>query len=1593
MATSSPFVSKQKVLQESENRVSYSSWEETLCYHISNEPKFSRFLNDLSNWEPTSTDHRGFTDDADASHGIKMNAQTKAINLKVLLGYISIHAPVINSNFIKDEARSINDIFIRLREYYDCKKSGIKITELLDFRIEPLETREALWERVYGFMEDSLITVASGVKHRGAVLAKDEHLTPTLLNICVIIWLDAIHKSLPLLVKQRFAITLRDTSIYSIRSQISDAIPSLLLELGEREGNISYANSGFRKGKQDRFKGRQRNRPKCCLCEAASRPGADTHFFQTCPFLPANDRKFLKSKIGEVDIHSNSESEDDEYTTSSSKSIHLKSPPPPVESKITRVEIISSPCMEVTINDKDADITLDTGAESNLIHKREARHLNLKVQPTSHRATQADGVTPMDVAGEVHFTVSRICSITKKTHSLQFNGVVVNTLNCSILGGVPFLENNDIHLRPAINSVYVADCCGFKYSSIRRSASVRAARIMRVTRQKCLLPGSSMSWQLPPEYQDDFISIEPRITSDKGSWIKCQVVKSTDKVSIENETSYPVLLKRHEHLFQIRHTEDRINIRQEPTSAPKPIIYSTKGIDRSADVAIDPSNILKPQEKLQFTSINQKYSKVFDSSLGCYNGKSGPFKMKINMSSSLPPQRRGRLPIYSRSNLEELQLKFDELYAQGVFVRPEDVNVTAEYVNPSFLVAKSSGGHRLVTAFAELGQYAKPQPSQMPKVEEVISQVGQYKYIIKSDLSSAYYQIVLDKPSLKYVGVCTPFRGVYVYTRAVMGLPGSESALEQLMSKVLGDLMMNGSVTKLADDLYVGADTPENLMSIWENVLNLLQLNNLRLSPSKTVICPTSTEILGWQWEQGSLRATPHRLNTLAICDPPQTVAGLRSFIGSYKFLSKVLPKHSDMLAPLDKVCAGSSSKDKVQWSSDLEECFIKAKEHLKNAKTLTLPKRNDKLQVITDAASTNAGLASSLYIIRNGRAHLGGLFNARKTTNQQGWLACELEALGIAASVKHFSPYIVQSEYTTDVLTDSRPCVQAYGKLMRGAFSASSRVNTFLATISRYNVKLSHISGKDNCISDYGSRNALECTGNCQICKFIKDIENSVVREVSVEDIITGRCPIPYMTRSTWIQTQQESPELQQVYRLLRDGRVPSRKRKGMTEVKKYLQHCRLSTSPDDGLLIVSQEMPLSPTRQRIVVPKEVLEGLLTVLHIQLNHPSKYQLKQVFNRGFFALSSDKAIANTVDGCHTCASLKSIPCQFKQQSTTLPPDKLGRSYAGDVVKRDSQLIFLLRENVSSFTDGVLIKNETAQCLRDALLRTITRFSPPSQAAILVRIDGATGFSPLKLDPTLKSMHITLEVGEAKNINHNPIAERSISEFHTELLKIKPSGGVISEAELALIIANMNSRIRQTGYSAAEIWTQRDMVTGDKLPIIDEKLAGDKYKARLSQHQTSAKYKGRGRTAEKQCNHSVGDIIYLYQDRNKTKGRERYMIMKKNTDGSYEVQKFTDKQFRGKRYKVRGCDIIKVRQYDCPDSESDENVYQHITDISNHQSDRSQEEHDITESTDSDTSKSDSDEYHTEEAEAPNRRPVRERKAPKYLEDYDLNQDE
>lgn len=318
------------------------------------------------------------------------------------------------------------------------------------------------------------------------------------------------------------------------------------------------------------------------------------------------------------------------------------------------------------------------------------------------------------------------------------------------------------------------------------------------------------------------------------------------------------------------------------------------------------------------------------------------------------------------------------------------------------------------------------------------------------------------------------------------------------MWRVLGDCIQDGYVAKLADDLYCGGQTVDELLQNWECVLKALTKCGLHLSATKTIICPQSTTILGWNRVEGKLSASKHKVSTLSSCKIPETVKGLRSFLGAYKVLGRVIPNCSDILNPLESSIGGLQSKDRIQWTEELRQHFLNAQSMLSSNKTITLPIPSDEHWIVTDGSVSQRGLGATMYAMREGKLNLAGFFSAKLRKHQVTWLPCEIEALSIAAAIKHFSPFIVKSLKQSHVLTDSKPCVEAINKLRRGEFSSSPRVTSFLSVASRYQISIQHLAGSANVPSDFASKNAPECTEpRCQICNFTTQTEDSVVRAV----------------------------------------------------------------------------------------------------------------------------------------------------------------------------------------------------------------------------------------------------------------------------------------------------------------------------------------------------------------------------------------------------------------------------------------------------------------------------------------------------------------
>ena len=500
---------------------------------------------------------------------------------------------------------------------------------------------------------------------------------------------------------------------------------------------------------------------------------------------------------------------------------------------------------------------------------------------------------------------------------------------------------------------------------------------------------------------------------------------------------------------------------------------------------------------------------------------------------------------------------------------------------------------------------------------------------------------------MQYVGTVTPFKGLRVYTRPPMGLPGSGEYLQELLSRVLGTELQEGFVMVNADDMYVGGNDISELLSNWSKVLEKMHLNNLKLNGVKTVICPVETDILGWIWRNGTLSISSHKISALLSAEPPKTCSAMRSYLGAYKALSRCIPQYASLLSPLEESLKGLQGNQMIPWTDELHSFFSKAQEALRSPRVITVPTRSDRLVITTDGSPVNKGLGATLFADRNGKRLVAGFFSMKMKSHQEGWYPCEFEALAISAAIEHFAPYIRESRHAVQILTDNKPCVQAFDKLRKGEFSASARVSTFLSQLSSYNVSVHHIKGELNASSDYSSRNPSECYNkSCQICKFVEETAASAVRSLNVADVLSGNLRMPFTSTNAWKSAQQDSHDLRRAFAHLSHGTKPSKKTRRIQHLRTYLQKCTIN---DQGLIICRKLDQQMQERDLIVVPHEILPGLVNALHTSFTHPTAHQLKKLFGRYFFGISSDQVIKDVTAQCQLCNSLKPVPKEIFEQ--------------------------------------------------------------------------------------------------------------------------------------------------------------------------------------------------------------------------------------------------------------------------------------------------------------------------------------------------------
>ena len=195
------------------------------------------------------------------------------------------------------------------------------------------------------------------------------------------------------------------------------------------------------------------------------------------------------------------------------------------------------------------------------------------------------------------------------------------------------------------------------------------------------------------------------------------------KIRIENLSLMPVTIPRNEHIADVRLLSNDAPAKSSPQvsfikekrgpTVPMSSLYPkpkpTVPVCQVDKVVVDPGNTLTDTQRQSVKAVLEEYKQVFSSRAGRYNGVLGNLNARVTLNNSLvePPSYSPKRVVQSEKMDRIQQDIMDQMEADGILGRPEDLNITVTHMHTSYIVPKMEDGNptgewRLVTGMQSL---------------------------------------------------------------------------------------------------------------------------------------------------------------------------------------------------------------------------------------------------------------------------------------------------------------------------------------------------------------------------------------------------------------------------------------------------------------------------------------------------------------------------------------------------------------------------------------------------------------------------------------------------------------------------------------------------------------------------------------------------------------------------------------------------------------------------------------------------------------------------------------------------------------------------
>ena len=243
--------------------------------------------------------------------------------------------------------------------------------------------------------------------------------------------------------------------------------------------------------------------------------------------------------------------------------------------QLSRITPVSSQVLTVFIKSEPVNITIDSGATTSFITLKFCKKFKLDISPNGQLAKLGDGCTMIASVGEIDKT------FTRDKWSVRFRAIVVEKLNCDLYGGMTFMIDNDISVRPKTGEIKIHNKhTVYQTNMLMPPPQIKALELKSCTitpPKKIVFPSLSSSWSssqplakvtdgsilnviLPPEFkEEEFVLVEPRQQNQNETWPPAQICKVDDgSISIQNTYGEVISIPKDVHIINIKPTESMV---------------------------------------------------------------------------------------------------------------------------------------------------------------------------------------------------------------------------------------------------------------------------------------------------------------------------------------------------------------------------------------------------------------------------------------------------------------------------------------------------------------------------------------------------------------------------------------------------------------------------------------------------------------------------------------------------------------------------------------------------------------------------------------------------------------------------------------------------------------------------------------------------------------------------------------------------------------------------------------------------------------------------------------------------------------------------